>query len=100
MSYTRIWRFQAAPGRELEFAAAYGSEGDWALLFRLSPGYLRTEMVRLDPAGDVFLITDRWASRQAWDDFLAAHGAAYHELDRKFAPLCATETELDEYEMP
>ena len=100
MSYTRIWRFQAATGRELEFTAAYGPEGDWARLFRQSPGYLRTELARLDPAGDVFLITDRWASRKDWDDFLVAHGDAYHQLDRAFAPLCASETELDEYEMP
>jgi heme-degrading monooxygenase HmoA len=99
MSYTRIWRFQATAGREQEFAAAYGPEGDWARLFQRSPGYLRTEMARLDP-GDVFLITGRWASRKDWDDFLAAHGEAYHALDRAFAPLCAQETELDEYEMP
>jgi hypothetical protein len=99
MSYTRIWRFQAAAGREWEFAAAYGPDGVWAQLFRQSPGYVCTEMARLDP-GDIFLITDRWASRKDWDEFLLAHGDAYHQLDRTCAPLCAMETELDEYEMP
>ena len=100
MSYVRIWRFEAARGREQEFVTAYGPEGDWVQLFRRSPGYRSTELVRPVPTERVFLVTDRWASRQDWDNFLAAHREAYAALDLRFSALCASETELDEYEAP
>lgn len=100
MAYTRIWRFEAAPGRDAEFVGAYGPDGDWVQLFRRDSGYVATEFVQPVPTENVFLIIDRWASRQAWENFLAAHREAYAELDRRFAALCQTETELDEYETP
>lgn len=100
MGYVRIWRFEAAPGREQEFATAYGPAGDWVRLFRQSSGYRNTEIVQPIAEERVFLVTDRWASREAWDKFLQANHDAYSALDHKFAALCAKEIELDEYEVP
>jgi len=97
MNLVRTWRFRPAAGRQREFELAYGPDGDWARLFRLGDGYLGTELVKLAPAGDRYLTIDRWRSEADWQRFLEQHGAAYHELDRRLAPLCAEEEEIKHY---
>ncbi len=98
MSYVRIWRYQVAPERELEFVKAYGPEGDWAGLFRRGEGYLGTELLRASPPAAGYLTLDRWRSAADWRRFLEKHRAAYEELDRRLAPLCQEDVELGNFE--
>jgi heme-degrading monooxygenase HmoA len=85
--FVRIWRFCAAAGREERFEAVYGSDGAWAQLFALAPGYLGTELRRTDDDRATYLIIDRWKSRAAWRAFRRDHAAAYDALDRECEPL-------------
>jgi hypothetical protein len=41
-----IWQFEIAEDKITAFEAAYGTEGSWAKLFRASPHYLGTELLR------------------------------------------------------
>ena len=41
-----VWQFEIAEEKVPDFEAAYGSEGAWAKLFRSSPKYLGTELLR------------------------------------------------------
>ena len=94
MTYLRIWRYLAAPGREAEFEQAYGPRGDWARLFARGEGYLGTEFVRPVAPARHYLTIDRWRSAAAWAGFLTAHRADYDELDRRLASLCAEDLEI------
>jgi heme-degrading monooxygenase HmoA len=94
MNFVRTWRFRPAAGQQREFERAYGPDGDWAQLFRLGDGYLGTELVKATPDGDAYLTIDRWRSKADWLRFLELHGPAYHDLDRRLAPLCAEEEEI------
>ena len=41
-----VWQFEIAEEKISAFEAAYGPEGTWAQLFRSSPEYLGTELLR------------------------------------------------------
>lgn len=88
--FERVWRFRAADGSEDRFEQAYGSTGAWAQLFARSPGYRGTELQRAADPG-VYLLVDRWASRQDWDAFRRDFAAAYDALDREGEALTVSE---------
>lgn len=92
----RTWRFRAAPGQEESFERAYGSNGAWAHLFALAPGYLGTELRRTGENRADYLTIDRWEGRAAWQAFRSDHAAAYDALDRECEHLTVSEELVSE----
>jgi len=88
-----LWEFRVKPGSEAAFEAAYGSEGDWARLFRRDPGFRGTELLRVATARG-YLTIDRWASRAAFESFQKRHRKEYEALDRMLSKLTERETPL------
>ena len=77
-----VWQFEIAEEKVAAFEAAYGSEGNWAQLFRRSPEYLGTELLRDAYVAGSYLTIDRWKSEEAFRAFRKNHDAAYEELER------------------
>ncbi len=97
MPCLRLWRYRVTPGLEAAFERAYGHDGDWARLFRLGRGYLGTELLHATPPGIGYATIDRWRSEADWRAFLEKHGPAYHELDRRLAPLTTEDVEIGNF---
>ena len=86
-----VWEFRVQPGQAAEFERSYGSEGDWAQLFRRSPAYRGTELLR-DPADpERYLTLDRWEDAADFEAFKTDHGDDYRRLDRACEPFCSEE---------
>ena len=96
-AYVILWEFRVRPGSEPAFEAAYGSEGDWAALFRRAPGYLGTELLRAPEAGR-YVTIDRWVSSAAFEAFRDANRSEYEDLDRRCADLTIAETPLGKFD--
>ena len=79
-----IWEFTVREDRIPEFVSAYGSNGDWARLFRLADGYLGTELLRSSQESNIFLTIDRWESARCFEIFQERFGAEYKKLDAAF----------------
>jgi heme-degrading monooxygenase HmoA len=77
-----VWQFEIAEDKVAAFEAAYGPEGNWAQLFRKSPEYLGTELLRDAYGSGSYLTIDRWKSENAFRSFRKEHDAAYEQLDR------------------
>lgn len=86
-----VWEFRVQPGRTAEFERAYGPEGDWARLFRRSPAYRGTELLRDAEDPERYLTLDRWEGGAAFEAFKASHGEDYRALDEVCEPLCTEE---------
>jgi heme-degrading monooxygenase HmoA len=79
--YVIVWEFEPKAGREREFERSYAADGDWAALFRRSPEFRGTELLR--PAvGHRYLAIDRWTSAEAFAEFRDRWEADYDALDR------------------
>ena len=97
--YVIVWEFKVRQAREAEFVQKYGPDGDWARFFRgapddMSPGYIRTELVR-DVAVDFrYLTLDYWQSEEEFKRFREQNLAEYERLDKEFEGLTESETRL------
>lgn len=91
--FVRVWEYDVAESHRAEFERVYGSAGDWAQLFALAAGILGTELYCSATAGR-YLIVDRFASRAAWETFLAEHRDADRALDERCSALTSAERVL------
>ena len=92
-----VWQFEIAEDQIPAFEAAYGPEGSWAQLFRTSPDYQGTELLRDACIPGLYLTIDRWASDEAFRAFRKAHDAEYETLDRACDALTQRETRIGAY---
>lgn len=92
-----IWQFEVAEENVAAFESAYGSDGAWARLFRASPEYRGTELLRDAYIPGNYLTVDRWTSEDAFRDFRRDHDAEYETLDRSCDALTARETRIGAY---
>ena len=83
MTFAVVWEFEPRPEATLEFERAYGPEGVWTPLFRRSPDYLGTELLRDLDAPGRYVTIDRWTSRDAYDRFRAERAVEYGAIDEE-----------------
>ncbi|HEV2214700.1 MAG TPA: antibiotic biosynthesis monooxygenase [Terracidiphilus sp.] len=92
-----VWQFEVAEENTAAFEAAYGPDGSWATLFRTSPEYRGTELLRDAYVPGAYLTIDRWTSEEAFRAFRRDHDADYESLDRSCDALTARETRVGAY---
>lgn len=82
-TFVYIWRFTIAPSMRSRFLEAYSPNGEWAQLFALDPGFIKTELLQDEEHPDRYLTIDYWTSRAARDNFQATFAEQYSELDER-----------------
>jgi heme-degrading monooxygenase HmoA len=92
-----VWQFQITDEKIAAFESAYGSEGSWAQLFRSSPDYLGTELLRDAYVPGSYLTIDRWKSEEDFRAFRKARDQEYEQLDRTCDELTSHETRIGAY---
>jgi len=92
-----VWQFEIAEDKISAFEAAYGPEGAWAKLFRTSPNYLGTELLRDAYIPGAYLTIDRWCSEADFRAFRKQHDHDYEVLDRECDSLTSRETRIGAY---
>jgi heme-degrading monooxygenase HmoA len=92
--YVRVWEYDVAEDQAADFERIYGPDGDWAMLFRHSPGFLGTELFERVTEPGRYLTVDRFADEAAWRRFATDHAAAYAELDQRTQSLAVAERQL------
>ena len=93
-----LWRFVVRPEVVDVFLQHYSDTGSWAQLFRRSPLFLGTDLIRSSDDATTFVTIDRWHSREAFEDFQREHGAEYARLDGLCEGLTLREELLGRYE--
>lgn len=89
-----IWQFEVRPGSEVEFERHDSAEGTWATLFRRSPAFVETRLLR-DTANALRYVTiDVWLSREGYAAFRESERETYDEIDRTCEFLTIRETKL------
>ncbi len=95
-----VWQFEIAEENVTAFEAAYGAEGAWAQLFRVSAEYKGTELLRDAYVPGSYLTIDRWTSEEAFRTFRKEHDSEYEALDRQCDALTAKELRVGAYMAP
>lgn len=94
-----IWEYEVRAGSEAAFEALYGAGGAWVGLFGEHPGYLDTQLLCSEQRS-CYLTIDRWASAQAYAEFLDAAKMRYARVDRLGDALTLAERCIGRYHAP
>ena len=98
MDFVIVWELRARKGMEIAFEAAYGSEGDWARLFRTSPEYVRTELLRDASDNGRYLTIDVWSSAAEYENFRASYREEYEKIDAACEAMTEEEHEIGRFQ--
>jgi heme-degrading monooxygenase HmoA len=79
--YVIVWELEPKAGQERQFERTYAADGDWAALFKRSPEYRGSELLR-PVVGHRYVTIDRWTSAEAFAEFRDRWEADYDALDR------------------
>jgi heme-degrading monooxygenase HmoA len=93
-----VWEFVVRPEKIREFERHYGAAGTWATLFRRSPGYQGTELLRDKARPNRYLTLDRWDDLAAYGTMRRKFAKEYHELDRTCEALTESEGHVGDFE--
>ena len=97
MHFTAIWEFQVKPEAISAFEEIYGPNGAWGQLFRQSPDYRGTELIRdLDRPGR-YLTLDYWTSREALRRLKQDLQVEYAALDKQCESLTEREVFVGDF---
>lgn len=89
-----VWHFEVKPDCVTEFESIYGSEGDWAILFRNSPFYRGTRLLRKQASPPVYEVIDSWQDVESYQQFKADFRQEYDSLDKRCERLTVKETPI------
>ena len=78
-----VWEYMARPDRLDEFEALYRPDGPWVDLFKKSPGFVSTTLMRDVRDPHRFVIADRWMSEASYEAFKGDFAADYRALSER-----------------
>lgn len=95
--YIYVWEFNVPIEFQEAFERYYGPNGAWAELFRLSPDYIETLLLKDQRLRGRYVTVDRWHSKIAYLAFRDTHSQQYDQLDRECECFTSSETFLGEF---
>ena len=95
-----VWEFRVRPERRSAFEEHYSGEGAWARLFRRSPDYHGTTLLRDVADADRYLTVDLWTTLEAFAGFKRDAAQDYEALDVACAELTESERRVGVFEGP
>lgn len=93
-----VWEFRVAPEKVPEFEQHYGPNGTWPQLFRRSPQYVGTLLLRDPEVTGRYLTVDCWNDVFAFDKFQAKYSEEYKEIDVQMEHLTLSERKIGVFE--
>ncbi len=93
-----VWEFRVCPEKQEEFERHYRPKGTWAELFRNSPEFQGTMLLRDAENPGRYLTVDRWTSGHSFEDFKQQFGEEYRRIDDQMEVLTESETKLGVFE--
>ena len=85
-------------GSENQFEKIYGSSGSWTELFRQANDYLETVLLKEVDSENIYLVVDKWKSKEAYDSFKLKYFKDYHSIDLKCKQFTVAEELIGEFQ--
>jgi heme-degrading monooxygenase HmoA len=78
-----LWEYMVRPERLADFEQLYRPDGAWVELFRRSPGFVGTTLLRDAHNAHRFVIEDRWTSEASYEAFKLEFATEYEQLSAR-----------------
>lgn len=82
-----VWQFDVKRGREKDFEALYGADGEWTALNRQTRSYLGSSFLRDQNRSLRFLLIEYWSEMLVYEQHRSSRLDAIETLERRGAEL-------------
>jgi heme-degrading monooxygenase HmoA len=96
--FSLVWEFVIRSDKVTEFENHYGAAGSWVALFRESPGFLSSSLLRDAENSLRYLTIDRWESAAHHAGMRRQFATEYAALDRDCEALTESERCIGTFE--
>src|SRR5262245_13474631 len=93
-----VWEYRAKPERAEEFESFYRPDGPWGDLFRQSPAFVSTTLMKDLRDAQRFMVADRWTSEVVYEEFKRERSEDYRALSERGARLHEREVEIGRFD--
>jgi heme-degrading monooxygenase HmoA len=93
-----VWEYEVKPDRIDDFESFYRPDGPWTSLFRSSPAFLSTTLMKDLRKKGRYMVADRWMSESMYEEFKQAHRQAYDQMSERGHRLITAETEVGRFD--
>jgi heme-degrading monooxygenase HmoA len=93
-----VWIFVVRSDCISEFLEYYGTNGSWEKLFRNSPGYQGTSLLRDHNQINRFILFDKWDRLSSFEKFKKKYDEDYTLLDKRCENLTIEEIKIGIFE--
>jgi hypothetical protein len=93
-----VWEYLAKPERVEEFESFYRLDGPWGELFRGSPAFISTTLMKDLRQPIRFMVADRWTSETVYEEFKRERAATWRALSERGRRLYDRETEVGRFD--
>ncbi|MEM0941688.1 MAG: hypothetical protein AAF600_16160 [Bacteroidota bacterium] len=95
MMYCIVWKYTVT-SNQLAFEKAYSRKGVWFKFFEPCEDYLGHELMKSEDK-KTYLLTEKWMSKEDFEDFISKNQAKYQEIEMKTRELYDEEVSLGTY---
>ena len=78
-----MWQFEVKAGKEKEFEALYGADGDWTNLNRPTRSYLGTSFLRDQARLSRYMVIEYWSEMLVYEQHRAFRSDAIASLEQR-----------------
>src|SRR5258705_5409054 len=93
-----VWEYLAKPDRVDEFESFYRPDGPWGDLFRQSPAFISTTLMKDLRRPVRFMVADRWTSETIYEEFKRERATAWQALSERGQRLYDREVEVGRFD--
>ena len=85
-----VWQFEVRPGREAEFEAFYGANGEWTAMNRRSRSYIGSSFLRDQSHATRYLMVEYWSEALVYEQHKVSRRDEIASLEARRAEVVAT----------
>ena len=93
-----VWEYRVKAERVGEFESFYRPDGPWGELFRGSPAFISTTLMRDLRNSRRFMVADRWTSETVYEEFKRERVADWESLSERGRRLYDQESEVGRFD--
>ena len=82
-----MWQFEVKSGKEKQFEALYGADGDWTTLNRPTRSYLGTSFLRDQARPSRYMVIEYWSEMLVYEQHRASRSAKIDAIEARRAEL-------------
>lgn len=93
-----VWEYEVKPDRIDDFESFYRPDGPWTRLFRGSPAFLSTTLMKDLRTPGRYMVADRWMSESMYEEFKQTHRDQYDAMSERGHRLITSEKEVGRFD--